>query len=115
MLNSIKDLKQLGGHEVRHLAIGDKMSEDENPMVIVDHEKDTITFKMMTKPASKGGKGVQHYDLVKVAKLMVQYLDKDYPCGENTDTLLALNKAIASQEKRTADRIRRKVEGKYEH
>jgi hypothetical protein len=85
MMESIKDVKVLNG-------VTKVMTNDERPKkedgsvdweafdvmreefpVCVDHEKDMVSFKLMTKPVKEGGKGCQHTDLVALAKHIVEY------------------------------------------
>jgi len=84
--------------------------------IFVRHDVDSISFNMLTKPASEGGdlNRCQATELIAVAKHMIEYLNKDYPCEENKHTLFHLNEALLRQEERTADRMKRKVEGKFE-
>lgn len=82
----------------------------------LDHVKDEITFKMLTKPASEGGdlNRCQLTDLITVAREMLTYLNAKFPCEENKITLEHLRYALESQERRTKDRSSRGVEGKSE-
>jgi len=125
-MNSVKDLKSVscGGevmtneHRPRR-ANGtvdweafDKLRE-EHPLCI-DFKADTISFKMMTKPASEGGKGCQLTDLIEVALHQIKYLNAKFPCRENTITITKLEEALMWQKARTENRVTRGVEGKDE-
>lgn len=59
-----------------------------------------------------GENGMQISDLIPFISKVIEILNKDYPCYENTQTIGALNKAFCFQEKRTTDRVKRWVEGK---
>ena len=133
MMNEIKDLKEVscGGKiivmdDLRE-QFPDKFNESgamdykwfeteirPHHNVYVRHDVDSISFTMMTKPASEGGKGCQVTDLIEVAKHIIEYFNKKFPCRENAMTITKLDEALMWQEKRTKDRLKRGVEGKNE-
>lgn len=80
----------------------------------VNHDSDELIVKMMTKPASEGGKGCQFTDLMELSLHILRELNGYYPCTENEDTIYHLNRALAYQRQRTEDRISRDVEGRNE-
>lgn len=82
--------------------------------ICVDHQADMISFKMMTKPASEGGKGCQLTDLIEVALHQLKYLNGKFPCRENAITITKLEEALMWQRERTRNRVERGVEGKNE-
>ena len=88
-------------------------AREESP-IYFDHEADMISFKMMTKPASEGGKGCQFTDLIEVALHQLKYLNGKFPCRENDFTIIKLEEALMWQRERTINRIKREVEGKNE-
>ena len=90
----------------------DKMRED-NP-ICIHHDTEMVSFKMMTKPASEGGKGCQFTDLIEVALHQLKYFDGVYPSDFNKQTIYHLERALRSQELRTNERKSRGVEGKNE-
>lgn len=90
----------------------DKMRE-EFP-ICIDFETGMVSFKMMTKPASEGGSGAQLTDFIEMAGEILIYLNKNYPCTENSYTLRSLYDASFWQKERTKDRDARGVEGKNE-
>lgn len=79
--------------------------------IYINHEKDTISFNMMTKPASEGGKGCQLTALIATALEMLKYLNNKFSCRENAITITKLEEALMWQNARTKDRIKRGVEG----
>ena len=83
--------------------------------IAIDDESETISFKVMTKPASEGGRGCQLTDLIEVALHQLKYFNAKFPCRENAITITKLEEALMWQKKRTEDRVARKVEGKDEH
>lgn len=84
--------------------------------IFLRHDVDSLSFNMLTKPASEGGdlNRCQLVDLIETALIMLRYLNKDYPCNENELTISNLEAALNYQELRTRDRLERGVEGKYE-
>ena len=127
MLNSIKHLEKINGKKVmtnnqRPKAISgeidwvafDKMREDFP--ICIDHDKDMISFKMLTKPASEGGNLdlCQWSDLVLMGLVQLKYLNNKFPCRENALTITKLEEALMWNEARTRNRINRNVEGKDE-
>lgn len=127
MINSLKDFRRTS----RSLT----MTNDERPKmedgsvdwdefdnmrecypICIDHEKDMISFKMMTKPASEGGdlRNAQWTDLVETGLEMLKYFNSKFPCRENAITITKLEEALMWQKKRTEDRKDRGVEGKNE-
>lgn len=91
---------------------GQSMFNEQSHDFIVDHDNDMISFKMMTEPVSEGGNGCQFTDLIEVALHQLRYLDEKFPCKENKDTMGHLELALSYQKLRTAQRLKRKVEGK---
>ena len=83
-----------------------------NYNVYVRHDVNSITFNMMTKPVSEGGKGCQLTAMVKMALHMLKKLNGYYPCRENSLSITKLEEALMWQEARTKDRVKRGVEGK---
>lgn len=81
--------------------------------IFVRHDVDSISFNMLTKPASEGGdlNRCQLVDLVKVGFEMLSYLNEKFPCMENEKSLEALNDFFHWQHERTENRKARNVEG----
>jgi len=82
--------------------------------IFIRNDKDSITFKMMTKPASEGGEGCQFTTLIHCALIMCQKLNERFSCNENENTIMHLKMALEWQDLRTKNRVERRVEGKNE-
>lgn len=82
--------------------------------ICIDHEKDMISFKMLTKPESEGGdlRNAQLTDLIETSLIMLRYLNNKFPCRENSMTITKLEEAMMWQETRRLNRVARGVEGK---
>ena len=133
MINSIKGLESVscGGKIIDMMKLKEDFPEKFNESgqmdykwfeseirpnynIYVRHDVDSISFTMMTKPASEGGKGCQLTDLIEVALHQIKYLNEKFPCYENTMTINHLSSALLCQEMRTQNRVKRNVEGKNE-
>ena len=130
-MESIKDLKEVNGKpicvmdELREQfpekfnesgAMDYKWFESEirpNFNIFARHDVDSLSFNMLTKPASEGGdmSRCQLVDLISVAKHMLEYLNAKFPCRENAMTITKLDEALMWQEARTTNRVKRGVEG----
>lgn len=72
-----------------------------------------ITFAVQDGPIAENGvNGVQITTLIEVARDVIECLNHDFPCPENTRTLRFLDMALQWQERRTQNRMKRGVEGK---
>ena len=130
MINSIKEMEKVscGGVIIDMMELKEEHPERFNKFgqmdykwfesevrpyynVYVRHDVNSISFTMMTKPASEGGKGCQFTDLIEVALHQLKYLNNKIPCRENSLTITKLEEALMWQKKRTEDRINRNVEG----
>lgn len=56
--------------------------------------------------------GTTNEELIEILIDRLQYLNKKFPCRENSVALTKLDEALLWLNKRTADRIKRSVEGK---
>lgn len=84
----------------------------EGRSIIVDHDENTILFKIQNGTIKEAGKnGCQVEDIIAVSKHMVEELNKKFPCRENSMIITKLDEAIMWSKKRTADRLSRNVEG----
>lgn len=133
-INSIKHLKEINGKAICVMddlrekfpekfnesgAMDYKWFESEirpNFNIFVRHDVDSISFNMLTKPASEGGdlNRCQLVDLITVGLEQLKYFNAKFPCRENSITITKLEEALMWQKKRTDDRIARNVEGKDE-
>lgn len=61
-----------------------------------------------------GRNGWQNEEMLEVMIARITFLNKMFSCRENAITITKLQEALMWQQKRTADRIKRQVEGKHE-
>lgn len=79
--------------------------------IYIRNDVDSLSFKMMTSPASEGGSGCQLTTLIETALIMLKYLNEKFPCRENAITITKLEEALMWQRERTKNRQSRGVEG----
>lgn len=83
-----------------------------NAFIYVRHDKNSLSFTLQNGPIKENGKnGCQVVDIIAVAKHIIEQLNKNFPCRENSMTITKLDEALMWQEKRTQDRLKRQVEG----
>lgn len=71
-----------------------------------------VKFTIQSDPISEVGiNGVQALDMLKYVKCLFESLNEAFPCRENALTITKIEEAIHWQDARTADRMRRSVEG----
>lgn len=132
MINSIKEIKEINGKPIcvmdelkeKHPekfnesgAMDYKWFEEEirpNFNIFVRHDVDSISFNMLTKPASEGGdlNRCQWSDLVKMGLEQLKYFNKKFPCKENSVAITHIETALLWNEARTKRRINEGIEGK---
>lgn len=80
--------------------------------IYVRHDKNSLSFTLQNGPINECGKnGCQVTDIIAIAKHIIEELNKNISCRENAMTITKLDEALMWQEKRTKDRLKRKVEG----
>ncbi len=80
--------------------------------IYVRHDKNSVSFTLQNGAIKEGGvNGCQVTDMIAVGKFIIEKLNEKFPCHENAMTLSYLEDALRWQEKRTANRIARGVEG----
>jgi len=119
-LETLAGLNEIGGFKIiRKKPEGmswddyDKL-RDEFPINITDR-MNCISFRIQDGPIKENGvNGCQLVTLIETAKIMLEKLNEKFPCRDNKSTITALHMALYWQERRTADREKRGVEGKNE-
>lgn len=88
----------------------DEMRKDQP--VFVDHDVNMISFRIQNGPIKEAGiNGCQLDALIETAKLMIEGLNKKFPCEENTLAVCHLQAALDQLMLRKAKREQRGVEG----
>ena len=83
-----------------------------NNFIYVRHDVNSISFTIQNGPAKEVGvNGCQLTALIETAKVMIEELNKEFPCIENEITITKLYEALFWQVQRTLNRQERGVEG----
>lgn len=78
----------------------------------VNNGDNTIKFTIQNGPVKENGvNGCQVDEIIKIAALMVEGLDKQFSCHHNTKAVSYLEDALYALEMRKKDRKKRGVEG----
>lgn len=80
--------------------------------IYVRHDVNSLSFTIQNGPIKEVGKnGCQVEDVIAVAKVIVENLNKKFPCRENAMIITKLDEAIMWSKLRTENRKERQVEG----
>lgn len=113
-LETLKDVKSIGGFELGHIS-DDKTKRTKNGIskrVTLYRDLNVISFKVQDGPIKENGvNGCQVDTIVEAAKLIIEGLNKNYPCRENSMAITKLDEALMWMRERTRDRETRGVEG----
>ena len=114
-LETLKDVKKIDGFEVVAAisAMGGGIhGPDAHIPVLIDHETNRITFQIQKGPIKENGVNGCQVDTIVMASLMIiEGLDKAFPCDENKAAYSHLMNAYDILKKRRSDREARGVEG----
>lgn len=84
----------------------------QNP-VMINHIDNRIEFQVQKGPIKENGvNGCQVDTIIATAKIIIEGLNKNFPCRENSIVITKLDEAIMWLKKRKQDREERGVEGK---
>lgn len=80
--------------------------------IYVRHDVNSISFNIQNGPIKeKGVNGCQVDTLIEAAKVILEGLNKKFPCRENSSAITKLDESLLWLMKRKNDRERREVEG----
>lgn len=81
--------------------------------IYVRHDVNSISFTIQNGPIKEAGvNGCQVDEIINAAKIILEGLNKNFPCRENAVAITKLDEAMMWLDKRKKDRIARDVEGK---
>lgn len=107
-LETLKDLKRVGIYEVKRVT----WAQPETNYIEINDECNAITFKIQNGPVLEAGlNGCQIDTMIEVAKIMLEGLNSQSPCRENSSAITKLDEALMWLERRRTDRVKRGVEG----
>lgn len=129
-LETLKNVKEIGGFKVVDMnQIKEEHPEMFRPdgsmiyhlfdekirpfnFIYVRHDVNSLSFNIQNGPIKeKGVNGCQVDTVIEAAKLMIEGLNKQFPCRENAVAITKLDEALMWLEKRRKDREKRGVEG----
>lgn len=120
-LETLKGITEIGGFEVGFPILPANEDDHEGrknwmeslrKFVIINHNTNTIAFKIQNGPIKEvGSNGAQVDTMIEAAKLIIEGLNKQFPCIENEMSLHHLKDCLYWQDKRKKDRELRNVEG----
>lgn len=129
-LGTLKGIEQIGGFKVVVMdelrekfpekfnesgAMDYKWFEAEirpNAFVYVRNDMNSLSFTIQNGPVKEHGiNGCQVDTVIEVAKLIIEGLNKNFPCRENAMAITKLDEALLWLMKRKLDREKRGVEG----
>jgi hypothetical protein len=120
-LETLSDVKEIGGFEIGRV----NQIKNENDFdgydnyrdalkkfVIINCSTNTIAFKIQNGPIKEVGvNGCQIDTMIEAVKLIIEGLNKESPCRENSIVITKLDEALLWLGKRKSDREKRNVEG----
>ena len=114
-LETLKGIEEIGGFEIGRPSMDhdtDKRHEVLSKFIIINEHSNCINFRIQNGPIKEVGvNGCQVDTLIEAAKLIVEGLNKQFPCRENSSVITKLEEALLWSMKRKLDREKRQVEG----
>ena len=129
-LETLKNVKEIGGFSVVNMTeLKNEKPEMFNESGQMDYRKfeteirphnfiyvrddvNSLSFTIQNGPIKENGvNGCQVTTIIEAAKIILENLNKQFPCRENSMTITKLDEALMWQDKRTKDREKRNVEG----
>jgi hypothetical protein len=121
-LETLKGVEEIGGFEVMQVRpkndegqVNWKLFDEmrKTKPIYIDHDVNMISFRIQNGPIKEVGvNGCQVDTLIEAAKLIIEGLNKQYPCRENALIITKLDEALLWSMKRKLEREKRGVEGK---
>ena len=108
-LETLKDIQAIDGFAVKRAY----WSQSPDGYIEINDRDNAICFKIQNGPIGEVGiNGCQVDTIIETALLIVQGLNKKFPCRENSITITKLEEALHRLRDRKKDRTDRGVEGK---
>ena len=107
-LETLKEFKSIGGFEITR---GVSNWSNDRPIFISD-DTNQISFQIQNKPIKEVGQnGCQVDTIIETAKIIIEGLNRQFPCRENAIAITKLEEALMWLERRTTNRIKMGIEG----
>lgn len=114
-LETLKDVKEIGGFKVEFWPEDRNPWAISSPIVIVNTNTNTICFTLQNGPIKDVGvNGCQVGTMIEGAKLIIEGFDETHPCTENTMVLSHLRSALSWLDTRKKNREARGIDGTSE-
>lgn len=85
-----------------------------NKFIYIRFDKNSVSFTLQKGPIKERGKnGCQIDDMIALSKVLLEQLNKQFSCRENSIAITKLDEALMWLERRKKDREARGVEGTY--
>ena len=119
-LDTLKDVDVIGGFEIGRPSYFD--SDDAGDIerqwdalkkfIMINDKTNTLAFRLQNGPIKEVGvNGVPVDTLIEAAKIIIDGLNKKFPCIENATCILKLDAALDALSERKKNREKRNVEG----
>lgn len=80
--------------------------------VYIRHDKNSLSFTLQNGPVGENGvNGCQVDTVIEAAKVILEGLNKNFPCRENSIAITKLEEALMWLQQRIKNRVSRGVEG----
>lgn len=107
-LETLKGVETIDGFKVERVS----WDQPKDNFIEINETGNAITFNIQDGPVKeKGVNGCQVQTIIAAAKIIIEKLNKNFPCRENAMVITKLDEAIMWSKKRTEDREQRGVEG----
>lgn len=107
-MRTLEGITYIDGYEVNHKGY----HNSPNKFIVIDHDNNDITFRLQNGPVKeKGVNGCQIDTMIATALIIMENLNKDFPCRENSIVITKLDEALMWLDVRKKDREIRGVEG----
>lgn len=108
-LESLKGIEKVGEHEIYrneyNLHFG-------GYYISINESMNTMAFKIQNGAVKENGvNGCQVDTVIEAAKLIIEGLNKKFPCRENSMAITKLDECLMWLELRTKNRIKQGIEG----
>jgi len=129
-LETLKDISEIGGFSVVDMDklrdLNPKMFNPSGAMnyqlfekeirpfnfIYVRHDVNSLSFTIQNGPIKENGiNGCQVDTIIEAAKIIIEGLNKNFPCRENSMAITKLDECLLWLNKRKVDREKRNVEG----
>lgn len=112
-LETLKNVEDVNGVQIYRFVDGHaKDTYDGTDYIIIDEDRNSVAFKIQKGPIKEFGvNGCQVDTIIETAKLILEGLNKNFPCRENSLAITKLEESLMWLNKRTENRIKAGVEG----